>query len=73
MRLSALSRALSEAWEAGRYADVEATIDTMWPDAPPHVRTQLLSARVALYDNTDRPEQADAARAALAEQKAATP
>ncbi|PRP91149.1 hypothetical protein ENSA5_58090 [Enhygromyxa salina] len=66
-RLAALSSSLSEAWDAGRYAEVEQFIDAMWADAPPELREQLLSARVALYERTDRPADAAAARDALAQ------
>jgi tetratricopeptide (TPR) repeat protein len=65
-RLAARSRSLSEAWEAGRYEEVESLIDAMWAEAPAKMRPQLLTARVALYQKTGRSEEAARAREELA-------
>ena len=62
-RLSALGTALNAAWEAGRLDEAEQIIDSMWGDAPPKLRHQLLGFRVELYKRTGRPDEAAAAAA----------
>lgn len=59
LRLSAQAEALKIAWAAKDYAEAEKLVDSMLPEVDePGLRRTILEFAAAIYEATDRPEQA---------------